>query len=53
MEAVTKANAVVLGVSRDNIDSHSQFICKLNLLFTLLSAPAAIAEAHPVEVLES
>jgi len=52
MGAVTKANAVVLGVSRDNIDSHSQFICKLNLPFTLLSAPAANAEAHPAEGLE-
>jgi peroxiredoxin Q/BCP len=39
MEAVTKANAVVLGVSRDNIDSHNQFISKFNLPFTLLSDP--------------
>jgi thioredoxin-dependent peroxiredoxin len=39
LEAVTKANAVVLGVSRDNIDSHNQFISKFNLPFTLLSDP--------------
>jgi thioredoxin-dependent peroxiredoxin len=39
MEAVTKANAVVLGISRDNIDSHNQFISKFNLPFTLLSDP--------------
>jgi peroxiredoxin Q/BCP len=39
IEAVTKANAVVLGVSRDNIDSHNQFISKFNLPFTLLSDP--------------
>ena len=39
MESVTKSNAVVLGVSKDNIDSHNQFITKYNLPFTLLSDP--------------
>jgi thioredoxin-dependent peroxiredoxin len=39
MEAVTQSRAVVLGVSRDNIDSHKQFIGKYNLPFTLLSDP--------------
>ena len=39
MEAVIKANAVVLGISKNNIDSHNQFISKFNLPFTLLSDP--------------
>jgi peroxiredoxin Q/BCP len=41
MGAVTKSNAVVLGVSRDNLDSHNQFVAKYNLPFTLLSDPQA------------
>jgi thioredoxin-dependent peroxiredoxin len=30
---------VVLGVSRDNIESHNQFVAKFNLPFALLSDP--------------
>ncbi len=41
MDAVTRSNAVVLGVSRDAIDSHNQFISKYSLPFTLLSDPQA------------
>jgi peroxiredoxin Q/BCP len=41
MASVTKSNAVVLGVSRDNLDSHNQFVAKYNLPFTLLSDPQA------------
>jgi peroxiredoxin Q/BCP len=40
---VNQANAVVLGVSRDSIESHNQFIAKFNLPFTLLSDPQAEA----------
>lgn len=36
---MTQANAVVLGVSKDSIDSHNQFITKFNLPFALLSDP--------------
>ena len=39
IQSVAQANAVVLGVSRDNVDSHNQFISKFNLPFTLLSDP--------------
>jgi thioredoxin-dependent peroxiredoxin len=38
-QSVSNANAVVLGVSRDSIESHTQFIQKFNLPFTLLSDP--------------
>ena len=31
---------MVLGVSRDSIESHNQFIAKFNLPFTLLSDPS-------------
>jgi peroxiredoxin Q/BCP len=41
MESVTQSHAVVLGVSKDNVDSHKQFIGKYNLPFTLLSDPQA------------
>lgn len=41
MDTVAKSDAVVLGVSRDNLDSHNQFIAKYNLPFTLLSDPQA------------
>ena len=41
IDSVGKANAVVLGVSRDGIESHNQFISKFNLPFTLLSDPQA------------
>jgi thioredoxin-dependent peroxiredoxin len=41
MDSVAKSDAVVLGVSRDNLDSHNQFIAKYNLPFTLLSDPQA------------
>ncbi len=37
---IEKENAVVLGVSKDSIDSHNQFIEKYNLPFTLLSDPS-------------
>ena len=33
------SNAIVLGVSKDGIESHNQFIAKYNLPFTLLSDP--------------
>jgi peroxiredoxin Q/BCP len=36
---VAQANTVVVGVSRDSIDSHNQFISKFNLPFVLLSDP--------------
>jgi len=42
-------NAVVLGVSPDNIKSHQNFINKQNLNFTLLSDPDhKVAEAYGV-----
>jgi thioredoxin-dependent peroxiredoxin len=41
IEPVKKSNAVVLGVSRDGIESHNQFVSKYNLPFTLLSDPQA------------
>jgi peroxiredoxin Q/BCP len=41
IQSVTQSNAVVLGVSRDGIDSHNQFIAKYSLPFTLLSDPQA------------
>jgi peroxiredoxin Q/BCP len=41
IESVSQSNAVVLGVSRDSIDSHGQFIAKYTLPFTLLSDPQA------------
>ncbi len=34
-------NAVVLGVSRDSVESHDKFISKFNLPFVLLSDPEA------------
>lgn len=37
---MTKANTVVVGVSRDSIDSHNQFVSKFNLPFVLLSDPS-------------
>jgi peroxiredoxin Q/BCP len=36
---VSKANTVVVGVSPDGIDSHNNFITKINLPFVLLSDP--------------
>ena len=36
---MTKANTVVVGVSRDSVESHNQFISKFNLPFVLLSDP--------------
>jgi peroxiredoxin Q/BCP len=41
IQSVSQSNAVVLGVSRDSIDSHNQFIAKYTLPFTLLSDPPA------------
>ena len=32
-------NVVLLGISKDSINSHNKFICKYNLPFTLLSDP--------------
>jgi peroxiredoxin Q/BCP len=37
----TKKDVVVLGVSKDNIDSHNKFADKYKLPFTLLSDPKA------------
>jgi peroxiredoxin Q/BCP len=39
IEAFEKENAVVLGVSKDSVDSHRKFKQKHNLNFTLLSDP--------------
>ena len=39
IDSVRKSNAVVLGVSKDGVESHNQFIAKYNLPFTLLSDP--------------
>ena len=39
IQSVTKGNAIVLGVSRDSVDSHNQFISKFSLPFVLLSDP--------------
>ena len=36
---MTKANTIVLGVSRDSIESHNQFVAKFNSPFVLLSDP--------------
>jgi thioredoxin-dependent peroxiredoxin len=41
IDSVKNSNAVVLGVSRDGIESHNQFISKYGLPFTLLSDPQA------------
>ena len=41
IQSLGNANAVVLGISRDSLDSHNQFISKFNLPFTLLSDPQA------------
>ncbi len=47
--AVAKANAVVLGVSRDDTASHRKFTQKFGLTFPLLSDPdAAICKAYGV-----
>ncbi|MCI1945203.1 thioredoxin-dependent thiol peroxidase [Clostridium luticellarii] len=37
MESINNLNAVILGVSRDSLDSHDKFIDKLNIPFILLS----------------
>lgn len=42
IEAFEKENAVVLGVSKDSVDSHRKFKQKHNLPFTLLSDPDGI-----------
>ena len=36
-ETLQGENAVIIGVSRDSLDSHDKFITKLNLPFVLLS----------------
>ncbi|MBI3743997.1 MAG: thioredoxin-dependent thiol peroxidase [Chloroflexi bacterium] len=38
---IQKAGAVVLGVSKDSVDSHNKFISKYKLPFVLLSDPDA------------
>jgi peroxiredoxin Q/BCP len=39
--SLKKSNAVVLGVSKDSIESHKKFAAKYKLPFTLLSDPKA------------
>ena len=39
IDTLTELNAIVLGVSRDSLDSHDKFIYKLNIPFILLSDP--------------
>ena len=47
--AIEEKNAVVLGISPDNEDSHVKFKTKFNLPFTLLSdVDHAVAEAYGV-----
>jgi peroxiredoxin Q/BCP len=41
IQSITQSNVVVLGVSKDSIDSHNRFIAKYDLPFTLLSDPQA------------
>ncbi len=49
LSAVTKANAVVFGVSRDDTASHQKFTRKFGLTFPLLSDPdAAVCKAYGV-----
>ena len=44
-----RANAVVLGISRDGADSHQRFAKKFSLTFPLLSDPdAAVCKAYGV-----
>jgi peroxiredoxin Q/BCP len=52
--AITKAGAVVLGVSPDSVASHEKFAAKFELPFTLLSDPDhALAEKYGVWVEKS
>lgn len=45
----TKANAVILGISRDSVASHQRFTEKFTLPFPLLSDPdAAVCKAYGV-----
>ncbi len=49
LSAVTKADAVVLGVSRDDHKAHQKFTRKFGLTFPLLSDPdAAVCKAYGV-----
>ena len=41
ISSLKKTGAVVLGVSKDSIDSHNKFAAKYKLSFTLLSDPKA------------
>jgi thioredoxin-dependent peroxiredoxin len=41
MSDFTKKNTVVLGISKDSVKSHNDFVCKYNLGITLLSDPDA------------
>ncbi len=46
---LTKAGAVVLGISRDSVDSHQRFAKKFSLQFPLLSDPdASVCKAYGV-----
>jgi len=52
--AITKAGAVVLGISPDSVASHEKFAAKFELPFTLLSDPDhAVAEQFGVWVEKS
>lgn len=44
----SKADAVVLGVSKDNVASHQKFKKKFSLNFSLLADDAAVAESYGV-----
>lgn len=49
LEEIKKANAVVLGVSLDSVESHRKFTEKYSLPFTLLSdADAAVSKRYGV-----
>jgi peroxiredoxin Q/BCP len=41
--SLKKSNAVVLGMSKDSVESHKRFAVKYKLPFTLLSDPKADA----------
>jgi peroxiredoxin Q/BCP len=49
IESIRKKNAVVLGVSRDSVDSHRKFVSKYSLNFPLLSDEyGKVSEAYGV-----
>lgn len=54
VKAIEKIDAVVLGVSPDNVDSHNKFIQKFKLPFLLLSdEDKAISKAYAVWIKKS